>query len=570
MIFNLFNKLSWHWLLVITCLSASTVSLAQEVSQTQEAKSSQSIDPYWNNAIVYFMMTDRFANGDKTNDTNYQRKKDGTTLRNFMGGDLKGVTQKINEGYFTQLGVDVLWMTPLNEQVHGYWDEDWGRSYPFHGYWIKDWTAVDPNWGSEADMKEMIDAAHAKGIRVLADVVLNHTGPKTNIDVQWPRDWVRTEPICQWKNYKQVVNCALATSLTDVKTESDKPVALPSFLVNKWREEGREQQELAELDAFFKRTHLPRAPKNYIVKWLTDWVRDYGIDGFRVDTAKHVEEPIWTVLKRESSFALTQWQQEHPNALAQTKAFFMVGEVMNFGVDGFKNTVEGTRLYDFGDKQVDYFNFGFDSLINMGFAQHAHNDMESIFSTYSKSLNDGELRGVGVLNYLVSHDDEHPYDKERATPYEAALKLLLAPGMAQIYYGDELARDLTIDGAFGDATWRSFMNWDDINKPKTKQLLAHWQKLGQFRRAHIAIGSGRHKQLSKTPYVFSREFTATKDKVVVATDVNIGSKVIVVEGVFKNGETLFDAYSKQAVVVKDNKVTLNSPFSVVLLALSSH
>lgn len=96
------------------------------------------IDPFWNNATVYFMMTDRFNNGDSSNDNSLGRKPDGAVLRSFMGGDIKGITQKIESGYFTELGVDVIWMTPLNEQVHGIWEEDWGNSYPFHGYWPKD------------------------------------------------------------------------------------------------------------------------------------------------------------------------------------------------------------------------------------------------------------------------------------------------------------------------------------------------------------------------------------------------------------------------------------------------
>ena len=276
---------------------------SNEISQTNnhnEKPVEQGIDPFWNNAVVYFMMTDRFANGDKSNDHAFDRKKDAAVLRNFMGGDIKGVTNKINDGYFKALGVDVLWMTPLNEQIHGFWDEDWGRSYPFHGYWIKDWTNVDPNFGTEADMKNMISAAHAKGIRVLADVVINHTGPETNADVAWPNNWVRTSPACQWNSYEHNVKCALATSIPDVLTESDEAVELPEFLLEKWRLEGRLEQELAELDDFFERTKLSRAPKNYIVKWLTDWVREYGIDGFRVDTAKHVEAGIWQVLKTEA------------------------------------------------------------------------------------------------------------------------------------------------------------------------------------------------------------------------------------------------------------------------------
>ena len=541
----------------LACLASSSVMAAD--------KPNKSIDPYWNNATVYFMMTDRFANGDTSNDVNYNRKQDAATLRNFMGGDLKGITEKINEGYFNDLGVNVLWMTPLNEQVHGYWDEDWGRSYPFHGYWIKDWTAVDPNWGTEADMKAMINAAHAKGIRVLADVVLNHTGPKTNIDVQWPDEWVRIDPLCQWKNYEQVVKCNLATSLSDIKTESDDAVALPPFLLKKWQQEGRVKEELAELDAFFERTKLPRAPKNYIVKWLTDWVRDHGLDGFRVDTAKHAEEEIWQVLKDESVLALKEWQQKNPNALPTTKDFFMVGEVMNFGVDGHGQTPKGTRLYDFGDKQVDYFNYGFDSLINMGFAQHAKGDIKEMFNVYAKSLNSGELSGVGVMNYLVSHDDEHPFDQAREHSFDAANKLLLAPGMAQIYYGDETARNLTIKDALGDATWRSFMNWQDLNKPKTSAVLTHWQKVGQFRRDHMAIGVGEHQELSAKPYVFSRVDKASNDKVVVALDAPKGTKIIPVGKVFKNGQRVVDTYSSQKLTVENGQVRVNSPFAVVLL-----
>ena len=456
-------------------------------------------------------------------------------------------------------------MTPLNEQVHGYWDEDWGRSYPFHGYWIKDWTAVDPNWGTEADMKAMINAAHAKGIRVLADVVLNHTGPKTNIDVQWPDDWVRIDPLCQWKNYEQVVKCNLATSLSDIKTESDDAVVLPPFLLKKWQQEGRVEEELAELDAFFERTKLPRAPKNYIVKWLTDWVRDHGLDGFRVDTAKHAEEEIWQVLKDESVLALKEWQQKNPNVLPTTKDFFMVGEVMNFGVNGHSQNPKGTRLYDFGDKQVDYFNYGFDSLINMGFAQHAKGDIKAMFNVYSKALNEGELNGVGVMNYLVSHDDEHPFDQARKHSFDAANKLLLAPGMAQIYYGDETARDLTIKDALGDATWRSFMNWQDLDKPATKAVLTHWQKVGQFRRDHMAIGVGVHQELNAKPYVFSRVDKASNDSVVVALDAPQGKKAIPVGKVFKEGQSVRDTYSDQTVTIKNGSAMLNSPFTVVLL-----
>lgn len=550
-------------LLTLLSLLMANVSNAENKPGTE-----QKIDPFWNNAIVYFMMTDRFANGDSTNDQNFDRKQDGAVLRNFMGGDIKGITQKIEEGYFKALGVDVLWMTPLNEQIHGYWDEDWGRSYPFHGYWPKDWTKIDPNFGTEAEMKTMIAAAHAQGIRVLADVIINHTGPKTNSDVAWPDDWVRTQPTCQWHSYAHNVSCALAPSLTDMRTESEQAVKLPPFLLEKWRLEGRLEQELAELDLFFNRTKLPRAPKYYVVKWITDWVREYGIDGFRVDTAKHVEADIWRVLKTEASAAFEKWKLENPQALPDDKDFYMLGEVMHFGVNGFKNTPAGSRNYDYGDKRVDFFDYGFDSLINMGFATHAQDSMEEIFSIYSRELNQGPLNGVGIVNYVVSHDDPQPYDQEHITPYRTALKLMLAPGAVQIYYGDELARNLVIDGAIGDATWRSFMNWDDLKQSKTQQLLQHWQKLGIFRHNHLAVGAGTHKKHRDKPYIFSRTL-ATKmnsDQVLVAIDINKGRKIIDTYNVFKEGEVLTDYYSNTRVTVQDNQIVLDTGFDVVLLA----
>jgi len=567
-------QLAYRCVLIMFMLnSASTLA--------SPAPQSNSVDPFWQNATVYFMMTDRFANGDKSNDKQFDRKPDGATLRNFMGGDIKGVTQKIKSGYFTELGVDVLWLTPLNEQIHGRWDDEWGRSYPFHGYWIKDWTAIDPNFGTEQDMAEMIATAHAHGIKVLADVIINHTGPKTSKDVAWPDEWVRTKPYCSWDSYQGNVECALASSLTDIRTESEAPVTLPPFLIEKWRSEGRLEQELAELNAFFERTELPRAPKYYITKWITDWVREYGIDGFRVDTAKHVEADVWKIVKAEGTTALAQWKAEHPEQASDNKPFFMVGEVMHFGVDGFKNTPKGTRLYDYGDKQVDFFANGFDSLINMGFAAHAEQDMEQIFSTYSHELNQGALQGVSVLNYVVSHDDPEPFDPKREHPYQAALKLMLAPGSAQIYYGDELARNLTYPDAVGDATWRSFMNWQDLPPadntaeqltPKqqyTQQLLEHWQKLGQFRHAHLSVGAGVHKMLQEKPYVFQRTLGATKqntaDQVLVAIGMPKGSKVIELHKLFEEGAELKEYYSGTTVTVHDNQVILDTPFDIVLL-----
>lgn len=103
----------------------------------------------WKGANVYFAVTDRFNNGNPDNDVNFNRTEKAAVLRGFEGGDIRGVIQKIDEGYFNKLGINAIWLTPIVEQIHGATDEGTGLTYAFHGYWTKDWTALDPNFGTE-------------------------------------------------------------------------------------------------------------------------------------------------------------------------------------------------------------------------------------------------------------------------------------------------------------------------------------------------------------------------------------------------------------------------------------
>lgn len=546
-------------LILIFCV----VLPACKTKKVQQATTKQSsgVDPFWKNATVYFLLTDRFHNGDPSNDQAYDRKKDGAVLRSFEGGDLKGITQKIEAGYFTDLGVDALWMTPVIEQVRGHTDEGTGKTYAYHGYWARDWTRLDPNFGSEADFKEMVEAAHAKGIRVLMDIVMNHIGPVTDIDPGWPADWVREDPNCTYESYESTVTCTLVDNLPDILTESNEPVELPPTLQAKWEEEGRLQEEKAKLDAFFSRTGFPRAPRFYLVKWIRDWVRKYGIDGFRIDTAKHTEAEIWDELKKECEAALAEWRAKNGDMKLEDQDFYMMGEVYNY-------FIEGGRDFDYGDRTVDFYDAGFDALINFSFKGDAEKSPAEIFNKYDQALNEGPLNEVSVLNYLTSHDDGSPFDKERSKAFEAGTKLMLSPGAVQIYYGDETARDLVIEGTQGDATLRSFMNWEDLEtEEETQNLLKHWQRLGQFRHAHKAVGAGKHEQLQAKPFIFKRTLYKGKydDKVVVAMDLEAGEKEVSVFEVFADGTELKDYYSGEMLSVQSGKVMLNTPYSMVLL-----
>jgi alpha-amylase len=550
-------------LFLVNCKDSKTTPVGNEKVLNEVKASEKPAIPFrWDAATIYFLLTDRFNNGRPENDINFERTNETGPLRGFMGGDIAGITQKIEEGYFNDLGINAIWFTPVVEQIHGATDEGTGNTYAYHGYWAKDWTALDPNFGTMKELETMVRTAHENGIRVLMDVVMNHTGPVTDEDPVWPTEWVRTDPPCAFENYETTTACTLVANLPDIRTTSDSPTDLPDGLLAKWKKEGRLSMELDELELFFDRTGYPRAPRFYLIKWLTDYVNELGIDGFRVDTVKHVNENAWAELQKEASYAFETWKKKHPDKILDATPFYMVGEVYNYGISG-------GRTFDFGDRKVDYFANGFNSLINFELKEDAKKDYEKIFSKYSDLLN-SKFKGIGVLNYLTSHDDGSPFDKERKRPFYAANILLLTPGTSQVYYGDETSRNLTIEGAVGDATLRSFMNWEALDSAGTKEVLTHWQKLGKFRAMHPAIGAGRHKRLGKKPYVFSRTLAdgEFKDKVVVGLDLPKGKKSLWVKGFFGDGTQLYDAYSATRVEVKKGRVQLDNDFSVALLELA--
>ena len=514
----------------------------------------------WEGANLYFLLTDRFNNGNPDNDLNFDRTAETGVLRGFKGGDLIGIRKKIEEGYFTDLGINAIWFTPVVEQIHGSVDEGTGVSYGYHGYWSKDWTALDPNFGTMEDLKLLVETAHKNGIRIVMDAVINHTGPVTEQDPVWPEDWVRTGPACTYQDYASTVACTLVKNLPDIKTESDQEVEIPALLAEKWKTEGRYEQEMQELNEFFERTGLPRTATNYIIKWLTDYIVDFGIDGYRADTVKHTDPGVWQTFKHECDLSFALWKTNNPDQVLDSNDFYLVGEVYNYSIDG-------GQFFDFGDQKVNYFEEGFRSLINFDFKGYANNSYEELFSKYDSILHH-DLSGFGVLNYATSHDDGGPFDKERTRSKETATKLLLCPGTSQVYYGDESARPLIIEGTQGDATLRSFMNWESIQNDKaTQDILAHWQKLGKFRANHPAIGAGKHEMISEEPYLFKRTYSKNGfgDSVLIGLELPPGKKEIMVSSVFENDTVLMDQYSGTEVVVENGKVNLDSPFTVVLL-----
>ncbi len=523
-------------------------------------KNSQDKPFIWEGANVYFLLTDRFKNGDTSNDINFERTEKAAVLRGFEGGDLRGIIQKIDDNYFSDLGINAIWMTPIVEQIHGATNEGTGNTYGFHGYWTKDWTELDPNFGMKDDLKELVEKAHKKGIRIVLDAVINHTGPVTEKDLVYPNSWVRISPTCTYQNYENTTACTLVANLPDILTESNEPAELPQMLVEKWKKEGKYEAEMKSLDAFFARTGYPKAPKYYIMKWLADYVQEYGIDGYRVDTVKHTNEDVWKDFQKICQESFDIYKRNNPSKVLDNNLFFTVGEVYGFGISQKQD-------YNFGDKKVNYYQNGFKSLINFDFKGDANKSYEELFSNYSNLLH-SDLNGKTVMNYLTSHDDGSPFDKDRKRTYEAGTKLLLAPGISQVYYGDETARTLTVIGADGDATLRSNMNWNDLTvSSSTNNLLKHYQKLGKFRANHPAVGAGVHQMISNQPYYFSRILTKGNftDKVIIGLDVKEQLKEVKVSGVFADGTQLRDFYSGASMSVINGKVSFSSNSPIILL-----
>lgn len=543
-------------------LALLALSCKQNTNTSEVTENKPSTPFVWDGANIYFLLTDRFNNGNPSNDVNFERTQETGKLRGFEGGDIRGITQKVKEGYFSDLGINAIWMTPIVEQIHGATDEGTGLTYAYHGYWTKDWTKIDPNFGTEAELKALVDEAHKQGIRIILDAVINHTGPVTDKDPVWPEAWVRTDKQCTYDNYENTVGCTLVENLPDIRTESDEAVELPPQLVEKWKAEGRYEEEVAELDAFFNRTGYPRAPRFYIIKWLTDYITDFGIDGYRADTVKHTEAYVWQEFKKECDYAFEEFKINNPSKVLDDNDFYLVGEVYNY-------TISAGQQFDFGDKKVNYFNPpSFQSLINFEFKWNAKQlGKQELFHKYDSILNH-QLKDFSTLNYLTSHDDGAPFDPQRINSINAGTLLLLSPGESQVYYGDESERPLEITNAVGDANLRSFMNWEAHKTVDSVQAtIKHYQKLGQFRQNHPAVGAGQHRLISKEPLLFTRYYKQDRheDLVLIGIDLNDHEIEIPVGDIFGKTKTINEFYSKQKLDIVDGKVKVTPQNGLILL-----
>lgn len=410
----------------------------------------------WADAVLYFVIVDRFADGDPRNNRQVNPKAKGT----FHGGDLAGLRQRLDE--IAELGVTAIWITPVVDQIDGFVTgagfPDWG----YHGYWADDFTRVDPRFGTEEELKGLVDDAHARGMKVLLDVVYNHAGYESEY-VTNPRtsSWLRVGGTC---GVDDLTSCL--SGLPDFKTE------------------------LPEVADFLLDAHLDRAERA-------------GLDGFRLDTVKHVDHPFW---------------QEHRRRLGERFGddFFLIGEV--WGGDA-----KSLDAWFSGDEMDAGFDFSFQGSV-LGWLQGRGRTVA--FDRYLKSRE--QVRpGYFLSQYLSSHDVKGALailEGDVGLFRLAALLQMTTQGIPTLFYGEEVGRP---GGDWPDN--RGDMPWGDraINPgaglPRDEGLRADYRRMIAIRRAHPALSRAPHTSLSSDSdlLVFLRRDEESNDAVVVA--VNRGS-----------------------------------------------
>ena len=545
----------------------------------------------WDNVNAYFVLTDRFANGNSSNDHSYSRKNGlsgDENVATFHGGDIKGLTQ--NMDYFKKLGINAIWITAPYEQAHG-WVSGKDKKFPhyaFHGYYALDWTFMDKNMGTIDEFREFVQTCHANGIRVIIDIVINHVGYNNTQDmitynhgktshgdgwlakvngvwdandtVQWDNSlweswwgpWIRSFAYQSGSEYGGTCG-----GLPDVKSEnSSTSIGIAPVLKTKWAKENNSSYDnwrvpaVANVDWWGKtgdwRTNKTARIVEYQAVWLSSWVREFGIDGFRCDTAKHVEPQYWGMLKDACTDALKKWREDpskvdNSGAKDWDEAFWMTGECW-----GWTSTGGGGEYYSTGkfDSMINFsFNGGnsWDGNYRTGYPQ------SSAWNSYININNNGDSDGNGhrdnVLTYISSHDTGLTRVGDQ---YEVGTGLVLLPGGVQIYYGDESYRQKAYTGCGdGDMMTRGDMN---LSEAKTSALTAHWGKVGNFRKYNPAVGAGKGSGTKRT-YTGS----AGENKVAIG----ISGTSVDVSGLFSDGTTVYNWYDGKSAKVSGGKVTFN-------------
>ena len=353
----------------------------------------------------------------------------------------------------------------------------------------------------------------------------------------WGTDWVRAS----LPGYTEAGSDDYTKSycgLPDFKTESTNAVKIPEILKTKWMKEGTYNYKINNYGSY-------QTVTNHISKWLSGWVREYGIDGFRCDTAEYVDLASWNTLKTMCTEALREWNQANPDKALDNLDFWMTGECQNHGVNYDDYYIQG----------------GFDSMINSDTAGGEVLSLDTVagkYNDYATAVNTNE--NFNVLSSMSSDNTT----LARGDQKYLGSALLLLPGGVQIFYGDETNRPfvsgVNFDGNGGNGhSLRSDMNWDTVDE----DILSHWQKVGTFRNNHIAVGAGSNTSVDANSGVgFVRTYSkgAVTDRVAACIGASAFTEVTMdVSSAWNTGDKVVNYYDgSSATVASDGTVTFSS------------
>ena len=413
---------------------------ATNVTVTERKKSAGDFD--WDEAVIYFAVTDRFFDGDASNNDAYGvgdynvGEKGGSS---YHGGDFAGLNQKLD--YLKDLGVNTIWITPIVENIteDQHDNETDTATYGYHGYWASDFTKLNKHLGTEQQFKALLDAAHSKGMKIMVDVVLNHAG--------YGRE----------DYFNSILTDADGNSISMIRDSSNTISGDDKY------------DSLSDLPDFVTEN---KAVTDQLVAWQTEWMSKYNIDYYRVDTVKHVETTTWAAFKN----SLTKINPD----------FKMIGEYSGAGYANNAGEL-GTGTMD--------------ALLDFDFNDFAQNFVTGNISSVENSLQkrNNAINNTSVMgSFLSSHDEDtlqYKLVNESKISEEEAYNLMkvaatlqiTAKGQPVLYYGEEI-------GQGGANNWplqtnRRDFDWTELEKQKadSNSIYNHYKTMLAIRNAYTDV-----------------------------------------------------------------------------------
>lgn len=417
--------------------------------------------------VIYQIVTDRFSDGNSSNNPKGEIYDKGNPKK-YHGGDWAGITQKLNSNYFTNLGVTALWISSPVENISAI--DPSSNSASYHGYWAKDFFKTNPYFGSVADFKTLVDTAHSKNIKMIIDFVPNHTSTAEYSSMVFPEDG---------RLYRN------GTLISGFKTDTQGIFNHESWTDFSTYENSIYHSLYGLADLNQQNSTVDGYLKDAINQWL-----DYGVDGIRVDAAKHMSEG---------------WQKNWLSSVYTHKPVFVFGEWFNGGITS--------------DSQMNHFanNSGM-SLLDFRFANAVRNalgngmgtmtDLNSVISSTSTDYNKVNDQVTFIDNHDMSRFNTLAGNNRRSVD-NAYVVLLTSRGIPTIYYGSEQYAQ-----GESDPDNRGDMPAFDTNSNAYKVI----SKLAPLRKSNpaLAYGTSQQRWLNNDIYIYERQFGSN----VVLTAVN--------------------------------------------------